>query len=116
MPRRKDRPLPGPPSGRLRFRGCREVEDPVPLRVSFVSSPKEPAVGASPGPLRLRDAARLVLLVVAAGILGLAIASVFEQPVRPAVHAGVSAAPSSEGVQITAGRPLSDLVAAAGAV
>ena len=71
----------------------------MPLRVSFVSSPKEPAAGASPGPLRLRDAARLVVLVVAAGILGLAIAVVFEQPARPAVHAGVSAAPSSVVVQ-----------------
>ena len=89
---------------------------PMPLRTSLVSSPKGPAAGAGPGPLRLRDAARLVLLVVAAGIIGLAIAIVFEQPARPAVHAGVSATPSSEVLQDTAGRPQGGLVAAAGAM
>lgn len=86
----------------------------MPLRVSLVSSRKGPPARA--GPMHLRDAVRLVLLVVAAGIIGLAIAIVFEQPARPAVHAGVLGAPSSEVPQVTAGSPQGDLVAAGGAV
>ncbi len=64
------------------------------------------APAARAAPMRLRDAARLVLLVAAARIVGLAIVIAFEQPARPTGHAGVSAAPSSVVVQDTTDRRL----------
>ena len=56
--------------------------------------------------MRLGGATQLALLIAAAWVAGLVIVLVFtiEQPARPAVHAGISAAPSSEAVQGTAGR------------